>query len=386
MKQIWGRHLASRMALLMALFSLIFLANPGEGAVEASAKDDAYHYMKNGIDDQRYQEWWRFYVLDNDTCLMLLYLLSDPDNISQNGKIEVQALAMQRGQPAALGAHQSRGFGGDSRSPMLEIDGSGFSLQGESDLHVWGSVEGSVLGGKDMSWDLTFQPLQKPWFAIPVQAHLGPLAGDWIKWLVYMPSAEVRGSLTIDNRTVEILGKGYHDHAWGRFALSDARITTAWAAEPLDGFSLSFGQINGEKLAFLGLEKDGKSIVFPQNKIKVSQIGHSSDNETSPGYPSSYRVEAESGEYELNFTVDVLQSDAINLDFLSPEPGLTIFHQISLLQGTLTSRYGESYEFKEEGISTFWAARAHPLLGKIDGDSVTSTNNTINLSAQNQSQ
>ena len=380
MKQIWGRHLASRIALLMALFSLIFLANPGEGAVEASAKDDAYHYMKNGIDDQRYQEWWRFYVLDNDTCLMLLYLLSDPDNISQNGKIEVQALAMQRGQTAALGAHQSRGFGGDSRSPMLEIDGSGFSLQGDSDLHVWGSLEDGA-EGVDMSWDLTFQPLAKPWFAIPVQAHLGPLAGDWIKWLVYMPSADVRGSLTIDNKTVDILGKGYHDHAWGRFALSDARMTTAWTAEPLHGFSLSFGQITGETLAFLGLEKDGKSMVFPQNKIKVSQIGHSSDNKTSLSYPSSYRVEAESSEYELNFTVDVLQSDAINLDFLSPEPGLTIFHQISLLQGTLTSRYGESYEFKEEGISTFWAARAHTL----NGDSVTSMNNTMNLSAQNQS-
>ena len=380
MKPIWGRHLASRIALLMALFSLIFLANPGEGAVDASPKDDAYHYMKNGIDDQRYQEWWRFYVLDNDTCLMLLYLLSDPDNISSNGKIEVQALAMQRGQPAALGAHQSRGFGGDSRSPMLEIDGSGFSLQGDSDLHVWGSLKDGA-EGDDMSWDLTFQPLAKPWFAIPVQAHLGPLAGDWIKWLVYMPSAEVRGSLTIDNRTVDILGKGYHDHAWGRFALSDARITTAWAAEPLDGFSLSFGQITGETLAFLGLEKDGKSTVFPQNKIKVSQIGHSSDNKTSLSYPSSYRVEAESGEHELNFTVDVLQSDAINLDFLSPEPGLTIFHQISLLQGTLTSRYGESYEFKEEGISTFWAARAHTL----NGDSISYMNNTMNLSAQNQS-
>jgi hypothetical protein len=384
MIQIWGRHLASRIALLMALFSLIFLANPGEGAVDASPKDDAYHYMKNGIDDQRYQEWWRFYVLDNDTCLMLLYLLSDPDNISKNGKIEVQALAMQNGQPAALGAHQSRGFGGDSRSPMLEIDGSGFSLQGDSDLHVWGSLKDGV-EGDDMSWDLTFQPLAKPWFAIPVQAHLGPLAGDWIKWLVYMPSAEVRGSLTIDNRTVDILGKGYHDHAWGRFALSDARITTAWAVEPLDVFSLSFGQITGETLAFLGLEKDGKSMVFPQNKIKVSQIGHSSDNKTRLSYPFSYRVAAESGEYELNFTVDVLQSEAINLDFLSPEPGLTIFHQISLLQGTLTSRYGESYEFKEEGISTFWAARPHPLLDKMDVGSVTSMNNTMNLSAQNQS-
>ena len=259
MRPFPDKHPALKMALLMALFSLIFPVNPCAGAVDASAEDDAYHYMKNGIDDQLYQEWWRFCVQDNETQLMLFYLLSDPDNISQNKKIEVEALAMQEGLPAVFGAHQSGGFGGDRRSPMLEIDGSGFSPQGESDLHVWGSVEGAAPGGEDISWDLTFQPLSRPWFAIPVQAHLGHNAGDWIKWLVYMPSSQVRGSLTIGNRSLDILGKGYHDHAWGRFPLSDLRMTTAWAAEPLDGFSLSLGEITAEqRLAFLELEKDGK--------------------------------------------------------------------------------------------------------------------------------
>jgi hypothetical protein len=335
--------------------------------VDASAEDDAYHYMKNGIDDQLYQEWWRFYVQDNETQLMLFYLISDPDNISQNRKIEVQALAMQEGRPAVFGVHQSGGFGGDRRSPMLEIDGSGFSPQGESDLHAWGSVEGSAAGGEAISWDLTFQPLASPWFAIPVQARLGFLAGDWIKWLVYMPSAQVRGSLTIGNKSLDILGKGYHDHAWGRFPLSDLRMTTAWAADPLDGFSLSLGEINAEqRLAFLGLEKDGKSIVFPQNKIKVTEIGSYLNNETGLGYPSSYRVEAESGEHKLNFTVDVLRAEAISLDFRPPQPSRTIFHQRSLLQGNLTSRSGEAYEFKEEGISAFWAALS--LLSQVEMD------------------
>jgi len=361
MKSFLGKHLALEMSLLMALFSFIFLANPCTGAVDASAEDDAYHYMKNSINDQLYQEWWRFCVQDNETQLMLFYLLSDPDNISQNRKIEVQALTMQEVQPAAFGAHQSGGFGGDRRSPMLEIDGSGFSPQGESDLHVWGSVEGSTPGGEDISWDLTFQPLASPWFAIPVQAHLGLLAGDWIKWLVYMPSSQVRGRLTIGNKSLDIRSKGYHDHAWGRFPLSDLRMTTAWATEPLDGFSLSLGEITGEqRLAFLGVEKEGKSIVFPQNKIKLTEIGSYLDNETGLGYPSTYRVEAESGEHKLNFTVDVLQAQATSLDFKPPEPSRTIFHQKSLLQGNLTSRSGDAYEFSEEGISTFWGAP--PLL------------------------
>jgi hypothetical protein len=355
MKTILGWPLAARMALLTALLTIIFLVSPGVGAVEASAEDDAYHYMKNGMNDQLYQEWWRFYVQDNDTQLMLLYLLSDPDNISQNGKIQVQALAMLEGGAVASGSHQSRGFGGDRRSPMLEIDGSGFSLEGDSDLHVWGALEKRP-GSEAMSWDLTFQPLASPWFAIPVQAHLGLLAGDWIKWLVYMPSSQVRGRLTTGNKTVDVMGKGYHDHAWGRFPLADVRMTTAWAAEPLEGFSLSFAEITGkQRLAFLELEKDGKSIVFPQNKIRLTEIDGYSDNKTGLGYPSSYRVEAESGEHKLDFTVDVLQAESTSLDFKPPESNRTIVQQRSLLQGNLTSRSGEAYEFREEGLSTYWA-------------------------------
>ena len=385
MRPFLGKHLALKMALLMAFLSLIFPVNPCGAAVDASAEDDAYHYMKNGIDDQLYQEWWRFCVLDNETQLMLFYLLSDPDNISQNRKIEVQALVMQEGQPAAFGAHQSGGFGGDRRSPMLEIDGSGFSPQGESDLHVWGSVESSAAGGEVISWDLTFHPMASPWFAVPVQARLGLLPGDWIKWLVYMPSSQARGNLTIGNRSLDILGKGYHDHAWGRFELANVRMTTAWAAEPLDGFSLSFGEITGEqRLAFLGVEKEGKSIVFPQNKIKVTEISSYLDNETGLGYPSTYRVEAESGEHKLNFTVDVLRTDAIRLDFIPPQTSRTIFHQRTLLRGNLTSRSGEAYEFAEEGLSTFWASP--PLLsqGEIDGESIVNVSSSLNLSSQNQ--
>ena len=96
-------------------------------------------------------------------------------------------------------------------------------------------------------------------------------------------------------------------------------------------------------------------------------------------------IEAESGEHKLNFTVNVLRTEATILDFKSPETSQTIFHQRSLLQGNLTSRSGEAYEFKEEGISTFWAAPPLPSRGEMDGESVISPNGALNLSAKNQS-
>ena len=175
MKLSLGKHLALKMALLMALFSLIFLVNL-RSSWNASAEDDAYHYMKNGIDDQLYQEWWRFMSQDNETQLMLLYLLNDPDNISQNRKIEVQALAMQEGGwlPSArirAGALAWR----DRRSPMLEIDGSA-SLR-ESLISTYGARQKAVPQENEDIRDLTFQPLASPWLPSP-SGSLGHNAGD----------------------------------------------------------------------------------------------------------------------------------------------------------------------------------------------------------------
>jgi hypothetical protein len=82
--------------------------------------------------------------------------------------------------------------------------------------------------------------------------------GEPIAWdLVYMPSANVTGSITPGNRTLNIDGIGYHDHFWGRFALSDPQITWAEASEPGDGFSLTLGEIQGdERNAFLGIKSE----------------------------------------------------------------------------------------------------------------------------------
>jgi hypothetical protein len=220
--------------------------------------------------------------------------------------------------------------------------------------------------GEPIAWDLVYQPSASPWFSIPVQPHIGHLKGDWMKWLVYMPSANVTGSITIGNRTLNIDGIGYHDHFWGRFALSDPQITWAEASEPGDGFSLTLGEIQGdERNAFLGIKKAGKTIKFSSKQIKLNYANFVLDNATAVMQPTGYNVSAENGEYILDLTVAVQKSVPMMVDYPAPMPCRLDFQQYSLLQGTLKSKSGEEYSFRRPGFSGYATVRRHPIFGRL---------------------
>ena len=159
----------------VTIIFVLFLSGVGLGA-DASMKDDAFHYMKNGINDQIYNEWWYFNVLSNESQLFVVYLVSDPDNLTLSRKIQVLAVVMKDDKPEAKGLHQSRGFGGDLNSPTFDIDKSGFSSQDDAGLKVWGEVI-DISTNEPISWDLNYRPAVSPWFAIPVQAQVGHLKG-----------------------------------------------------------------------------------------------------------------------------------------------------------------------------------------------------------------
>ncbi|HQN30808.1 MAG TPA: hypothetical protein PKX20_06750, partial [Methanothrix soehngenii] len=78
---ISNRALVASIIFVAIASSAIFLLSSAVSAVNADPRDDAYHYMKNGIDDQLYNEWWYFNGRDGDTHFMLTFLLSDPDNL-----------------------------------------------------------------------------------------------------------------------------------------------------------------------------------------------------------------------------------------------------------------------------------------------------------------
>jgi len=121
----------------IAILSVLLLSGTGLAA-DASVKDDAYHYMRNSIDDNLYNEWWYFNAISNNSQFFVFYLLCDPDNLTGSGKLQVLAAVLEDGKPPIIGLRQSRGFGGDRNSPTLDLDQSGFALQDGSNLNVWG--------------------------------------------------------------------------------------------------------------------------------------------------------------------------------------------------------------------------------------------------------
>ncbi|HEX7445792.1 MAG TPA: hypothetical protein VF300_05325, partial [Methanothrix sp.] len=120
-----------------------------------------------------------------------------------------------------------------------------------------------------------------------------------------------------------------------------------------------------ERNAFLGIKKDGKTIKFSGNQIKIDYTNFSFDNTTAEVYPSGYNVSAENGDYILDLAVKVQESVPMMVDYPAPMPSYLDFQQYSLLQGTLKSKSSEEYSFRQSGFSGFATGRLHPIFGRL---------------------
>ena len=345
--------LIAPIVVIIIVSIIISMFSVAGSAVNANPKDNAYHYMKNGIDDQLYNEWWYFNGEDNGTHFMLTFLLSDPDNLTSLRKILVQAVLLQDGEPPMTGSHHSGGFGADRSLTMFDMDKSGFSTDEMGIINVWGEVEDKA-AGQPFRWDLTYEPVADPWYAIPTQAKVDQFG--WMKWLVYMPAASVTGSITIGNRTVDINGTGYHDHVWGRFPLSDSQFTWAEASNPAENFSLSYREISGgEREAYVGVQKDDETIEFSGRQVNVNYTEYSEyafDNATGV-YPARYNILADNSKWSLELAVRVQESIPTALDYPRQTADRLDLQQLALLHGTLRSKSGEEYVFQVRGFSGY---------------------------------
>lgn len=359
----------------------------GALAVDASPKDDAYHYMKNGVDDQIYNEWWYFNGIDNGTQFMILYLVSDPENLTGSRKLQSWAVVLEDGKSPIIGVRQSRGFGGDFNSPTFDLDQSGFSPSDNSGIMIHGSIpkKGTADAPSSIKWDLNYQPSLAPWFGIPVQSHIGHLKGDWMKWLVYMPSANVSGSIVVDNQTLNIDGVGYHDHCWGRWALNDPTSVWLETSNPVEGFSISLAEITGEqKNTFMGLKYNDKTVAFSSKQVKLNVTDFAFDPGTGVVYPAKYEVVAENGEYRLDLMAKVKKSVPIRLDYQPPAPSLVVFGQVADLQGVLKEKNGGEYQFDAAGFTGYSSPLLHPIYGKVGSEKNDFAQ--VNLSQSNSTQ
>jgi hypothetical protein len=359
---------AHHICILLVLLLIPFVQ--GGLAKGPSLKDDAYQYMHTGSNDQLYNEGWYFNGMYNDTQFFISYLITDPDNITGRRRIQAMALVLEEGKPPFIGIHQGRGLGVGRSGPTLDIDLSGISSEDESAIKVWGDVES--LSGEPLKWDLTYNALTGPWFGISPQIHIGHLSGDWMKWLVYMPSAEVVGTITVDGQVKEIRGTGYHDHIWGRWAFNDPQWNRAQLSLPRENFSLSLGDAPGEERSTaLGIQAKGVTTKFSTRQLTLNYTGWATDQSTARDRPTGYEVHGKNGDYQLNLSIDVVKSVPLIFAYPRPQPSLLVFEEVSSFKGILSPRIGEAYPFQGLGFSQYTTHLLHPIYGQINATNVS---------------
>jgi hypothetical protein len=361
------------------LFAMLILS-PAGLAADASLKDDSFHYMRGGVNDHLYTEWWYFNGISNDTQFILTYILSDPDNISGQRKTMVRAVVMEDDSKPLVASRSSEGFGADRNNPSVDLAQSTAEALDGSTYKASGGAADEVTGAP-LSWDLTYRATLSPWYPAPTQNPVGHLIGDWMKWLVYMPSARVSGIITLDNKTIDIDGTGYHDHIWGKWAFNDPTWTWAQVSVPEENFSLILRDTNGaNRNIILGIQHEGQISKFTSRQVKVSYDDFTLDMETARTYPLSYSIDADNGDLKLSARVDVQKSVPITVDYPWPLPGYVIFEQVSRFNGTLRARGGEVYSFDRASFSEYTTHKIHTIYGKVN----STTPGAITVKATNQ--
>ena len=67
----------------------------------------------------------------------------------------------------------------------------------------------------DTAADFRLRPEVPPWRLASGHVFFGAEEQHYIAWLPVAPRGEVRAVITVDGRTRDLTGTGYHDHNWG---------------------------------------------------------------------------------------------------------------------------------------------------------------------------
>ena len=99
--------------------------------------------------------------------------------------------------------------------------------------------------------ELKLTSLSKPWRPETGYFVFGDKEEQYFTWLCVVPKGKVRGALTIDGKTYDVQGSGYHDHQWSNISPLKAWNTWLWARLNLKDYSmLVFDFITTEEYGF----------------------------------------------------------------------------------------------------------------------------------------
>src|ERR1700733_2849258 len=226
--------------------SLITLVAMAESSIYAQAPvseaADGYHFKfwEGSPYNAAYTEWWYFNLYDvkDDIQAIFTYQVGDPLNLTGEGGGDMTAVVYQgKTIIPESDLYPLSSFTASYSAANVTLGSNTISVAGPNTYFV----TGASLDGR-LSWKLYYDLDAASWFALQ-HTNVASLAWEQMSWLVYMPRADVYGTLTIDGHTYHLDCSGYHDHNWGQWNFPG--VTWNWAQYSQPGLSFDLGDFVG---------------------------------------------------------------------------------------------------------------------------------------------
>ncbi len=321
-------------ALLTALRVLGFPAavSKAEPETAVTAADDAYHLSTwaDGSHDASFVEWWYFNLSDPgaDTRAILSYFVADPMGRLGSPLIQMVAVVYNGdGIVTSVDDYPDGAFSASEARADVAIGDCAIEVLDDDRYRV----SGASLDGR-LSWDLTYVREAPSWFAAD-RAAVGSLPWEAMSWLVYMPRAQVTGTLGVEGRTLPIHGDGYHDHNWGEWIPTD--VLWNWAQHSSARLAFELGDFIGGPAGVASVELDGERVVFTKDRYRLRHTRWAFDAANRVFYPSVSLLTAEDDRWRLSLVIEAVETEALRGDLPLLVRDVVIYEQTARYTGRL---------------------------------------------------
>ena len=321
--------------LIVPILALIMLL---PSFAQAALVDDGYHFnqFSSSPNVADYGEWWYFNLNQPDVKAAIQYSLWDPTGATPFS-FGLMYVSIQRANT------NLDVFYPISWSYVVTSDSSANLVMGPDQYGIAESISVDSSGvytlngvvadvqGNTVAWNLQYIQ-QVP--SLSGIRHLKTAPGEEMNWYVQMPSAIVYGAIIVNGETIVVNGaRGYHDHNYGVWKLSD----TVWnwfetntpntAIVGYDFYSMHKGQIT--------VQLDGQTITFTKNQYVVLNRDLTTIPALGLPFPQKTTVLAFNGKNTLilNINVNVAETGFVARDY--PTATWIVLESNAVFTGTL---------------------------------------------------
>lgn len=225
---------------------------------DVELKDDAFH----GSNYLHFTEWWYFdAILDNGYSVQVgIRVLS----LINQGLVHLRLDIYKDGELISneLKSFLIWDFFTSEEVPLVELNRNRI-MNGYIDKETGDWIYNLDIEFEKTKAELIFIGCTKGW--------KGSTPGG--EWAVLLPRAEVKGTITINNNSINVSGIGYHDHNWDITLFTGINFGWYWGKVNSDNFTATWSKIMttrfwGQPLLVIN-EKNGEYININQENINL---------------------------------------------------------------------------------------------------------------------